>query len=79
MQLVRTALPHIKEVEGIKDVNFFKDLSLQVTPKLHVYKALVEITNSEVSKNISNFVQNEDLRNEILNGRVNLYAVSSTN
>lgn len=77
-KLLRAELPHIHEVEGVKDIHYLKELSTEVAHNIDVMKPLKDylVEKSDLHDELMKIVDDDDIVNDIENAQVNLRKVS---
>ncbi|XP_063895450.1 uncharacterized protein LOC110380322 [Helicoverpa armigera] len=78
-KLIRAELPHIHEVEGVKDLQYLKELSTEVAHKLDVVKPLKDylVEKNDLHGELMKIVDDNELVTDIENAQVNLRKVRS--
>lgn len=78
LKLIRAELPHLQEVDGIKEVKYLKELQETVAHKLDVKVHLKKYLKNgyDFSEKLKLFVKKDDIVKEVQNSVVNLRTVS---
>ncbi|CAH0591712.1 unnamed protein product [Chrysodeixis includens] len=78
-KLIRAQLPHIHEIEGVKDIQYLKALSKEVAHNLDILRPLKEylLENNDLQTQLIKVLE-EDVVNEVENALLNIRKVRST-
>ncbi|XP_061380770.1 uncharacterized protein LOC116774299 [Danaus plexippus] len=78
-KLLRAMLPHLKEIPGITELQFFKQLYTNVAHKLHANDTLSKYTIDNFSTKIMEEIKNKKIVKEIQNAKVDLVMIKDGN
>ncbi|XP_045539376.1 uncharacterized protein LOC106715101 [Papilio machaon] len=78
-KLIRAELPHLKEVDGIKEVEYLKDLQAAVAHRLDVKVPLKSYfsKNFDVTKNLKEIIKKEYLVKAVEDSKVSVQAINN--
>ncbi|CAH2055589.1 unnamed protein product, partial [Iphiclides podalirius] len=79
LRLIRAELPHVQEIEGVKEIKYLKELQGAVAHKLDVKVPLKKYLNEayDFSKKLKLYVNNDNLVKEVENSAVNLRTIQN--
>ncbi|KAJ8721111.1 hypothetical protein PYW08_006576 [Mythimna loreyi] len=75
-KLIRAQLPHLQEIEGVKELPYLQDLASEVAHKLDVVKPLKDylVEKNDLRKQLKKIVGDNDVEN-IENAQINLRTI----